>query len=89
MVTLEEIKSDTEGTYEGLLLADGFDDAFIGVGQQFNNFVGVYNKDKCLSILKDQGMSYEEALEYFDFNVVGAWMGENTPIFITRMEEHG
>tara|TARA_R100001530_G_scaffold4608_1_gene6114 strand:+ start:221 stop:472 length:252 start_codon:yes stop_codon:yes gene_type:complete len=82
MVTLEEIKSDTEGTYEGLLLADGFDDAFIGAGQQFNNFVGVYDKDKCLSILKDQGMSHEEAFEYFDFNVTGSYVGPQTPIFI-------
>jgi len=82
MITLAEVQSDTEGVYEGLLLADGFDDAFIGVGQQFNNLVGVYNKDKCLSILKDQGMSYEEALEYFDFNVTGSYVGPQTPIFM-------
>ena len=27
-------------------------------------------------------MTNEEAIEYFEFNVVGAWMGEGTPIFL-------
>jgi hypothetical protein len=28
------------------------------------------------------GMDDIEAIEYFDFNVSGAWVGENTPIFL-------
>ena len=27
-------------------------------------------------------MGYEDAIEHFDFNVIGAWLGEGTPIFI-------
>ena len=27
-------------------------------------------------------MTYEEAIEYFDYNILGAWMGEYTPVFI-------
>jgi hypothetical protein len=27
-------------------------------------------------------MSYEEALEYYHFNVTGAYVGENTPAFL-------
>ena len=36
--------------------------------------------------MKD-GMTDEEAMEYFEFNVVGAWMGEGTPIFLYRGED--
>ena len=32
-------------------------------------------------------MEYEEAIEYFEFNVVGAWVGDNTPVFISHMRE--
>lgn len=28
---------------------------------------------------------YEEALEHFQYNVLGGWVGENTPIFITTV----
>jgi len=30
----------------------------------------------------DDGMTYEAAVEYFEFNVLGAGMGANTPVFI-------
>jgi hypothetical protein len=35
--------------------------------------------------MKD-GMEYDEALEYFDFNIAGAYVGEQTPIFIHKIE---
>ena len=58
------------------LTADGFDGAMIGVsGEKV-----VYSTDKCIEILKSEhGMSEEEAIEYFDFNVQGAYVGEKTP----------
>ena len=31
-------------------------------------------------------MTYEEAVEYYEFNIVGAWLGEFTPVFITNYE---
>jgi|TARA_R100001530_G_C4265769_1_gene141742 hypothetical protein len=72
---------------EGALIAEGFEKALIGFGYQFNNPVAVYSKDKCLHVLMERdGMSSDEALEYFDFNVAGAWMGESTPIFIEGEE---
>jgi hypothetical protein len=38
-------------------------------------------------MIERDGMTYEEAREYFDFNILGAWMGEFTPIFITNLRE--
>ena len=34
--------------------------------------------------MKD-GMSEDEAEEYFEFNVTGAWVGHGTPIFVRSM----
>ena len=67
---------------EESLLADGFDDAIIGMvdNQHLVSPVVLYDKDKCIDILcKD--MSREEAIEYLDFNVIGSYVGENTPMF--------
>lgn len=66
---------------EPVFLADGFDDAFLGIGQQFNRFFAVYDRFKCIEILAED-MTLEDAEEYFDFNVVGAYVGENTPVFV-------
>jgi len=44
----------------------------------------VYDEAKCLEILIENfGLSCEEAIDYFEFNVVGAYLGEKTPVFIT------
>jgi hypothetical protein len=68
---------------EGALLADGFEDALIGFGYRFCHPTAVYSRKKCIEILMDDGiMEYEEAIEYFDFNVTGAYMGESTPVFL-------
>lgn len=67
-----------------MILADGFDQAVIGVAVRCGQpDVVTYSADKCLEILQsDQGMSYEDAVEYFEFNVQGAWVGETTPIWV-------
>jgi len=71
------------------LLADGFEDALIGYGTRFLYGVAVYSRRKCLDILVERdGMDYEEAVEFFDFNVTGAYAGENTPVFLEDPEEN-
>ena len=71
---------------EDMLLADGFEKAFIGVGERCGQpDLAVYDRRKCLEILQtDQNMSYEEAEEFFEFNVLGSWVGEQTPMFVDR-----
>ena len=51
--------------------------------------LATYDRDKCIEILvKRDEMTYEEAVEFFEFNVSGAWVGENTPIFLTLRDEN-
>ena len=67
----------------GVLLADGFEEALIGIGNQFDTSLAVYDIDKCFEILRSRdGMSEEEAVEFFSYNVQGAYVGESTPVFI-------
>ena len=63
------------------LVADGFDDAILGVIVDEHSRV-VYDAYKCVDILIESGMTEEEAQEYFDYNVAGAYMGEKTPLFL-------
>jgi hypothetical protein len=69
------------------LLADGFDDALIGYAWGTPSGgcgVAVYDRDKCIAILMSRdGMTYEDAEEFFDFNVEGAYVGPMTPIFVS------
>lgn len=68
---------------EGLLLADGYDEAILGRGSRCGQpDVAVYDSEKIVGILVRDGMTHEEAVEYFDFNIIGAWMGDQTPIFV-------
>ncbi len=63
---------------ETFLKADGFDDAILGVDESTMRLV--YSVSKCVEILQ-QEMDGDDALEYFDFNVKGAYVGEKTPIW--------
>ena len=70
-----------------IIIYEGFDDAIVGIMERFGNErYLVYDYDKCLQILEGQGMDREGAIEYFDFNVLGAWVGEKTPGFLARIE---
>ena len=68
-----------------MLKMDGYDEAFIGVVERFGmEPILCYDKDKVLDILVAGGMDEDEALEFFEFNQLGAWMGDGTPCFLTR-----
>jgi len=62
-----------------------FDRAIVGVVERFGqSFIVCYDYEVVLDVLMASGMQREEAVEWFDFNVVGAWMGEMTPCFLHR-----
>ena len=78
------------GPYGDSLLADGFEDALLGFGFQFNAAVAIYDYEGCLDILRERdGMSEDGALEFFEFNVAGSYVGPHTPIFMIAKDAHG
>jgi len=64
---------------EEILIADGYDDAIIGLEE--GTLRVIYSISKCIEITQGDDMSYEEASEYFYYNTVGAYVGEQTPIW--------
>ena len=88
MPTEQEVQDWIIEYNEEALLADGFEEAFLGVSEVFGRPpLATYDRDKCIDILiQRDGMTYEEAEEYFDFNVRGAWVGESTPSYLTLWE---
>jgi hypothetical protein len=83
-ISVEEISTYIEEQgMEGVLLADGLEDAFIGVSCGFGPNKAIYDWDKCVDVFMTRdGMTYEEAVEWIDYNVTGAYVGEQTPEFI-------
>lgn len=78
---LEEI---VENYYdEEILKADGFDDAVIGI--ETGSMRLIYSVNRCVEILIQEGMTQEDAIEHFDFNVAGSYVGEKTPIWCYDM----
>lgn len=73
---------------EDLIIIDGFDEAFVGVGYQFHKAVTCYDKDTIIEMLIRDGMTFEDALEYFEFNIVRgtAYLGEHAPIIIESID---
>lgn len=71
-----------------LIVADGFDDAIIGVVSRCGSPTAVcYDERKCIEILMAEGLSEEDAMDHFDFNVRGSYVGERTPFFLYRPPE--
>ena len=66
------------------MLADGFDDAIMGMCIQFGaEPLVAYDYEKCINILIEKdGSTRSEAIDFMDFNVVGSYVGMNTPVFI-------
>jgi hypothetical protein len=70
-----------------LMLATGLEHAFVGLVNRFNVLdpIACYDYDRVIQGYIEEGMTEEEAVEYFEFNVIGAWAGERTPCFVRHM----
>ncbi len=63
------------------LTADGLDAAIIG--SEYHTHKVVYSIERILAILMERdGMTMEEAIEFFDFNIGGAYVGDMTPLYV-------
>lgn len=76
----EELKSSIAEANELAMLVDGHDNALAGWSTDGKAIYRVY--DIVATLMERDGMTYEEAMEYFDFNILGAYVGEYTPIYM-------
>lgn len=82
MTTKQKLELVEEYAPEAKIM-DGYDDCIIGICRRFGmDDVVLYDQNKVIDkLVKDDGMTYEEAMEYFDYNQIGAWVGDGTPAF--------
>ena len=75
---------DIDEYAEGAIILDGLDDAIIGIVEEFGNGPRIlYSKNKILTILCERDeMTYSEAVEFFDYNIIGLYAGEQNPVFL-------
>jgi hypothetical protein len=66
------------------LLADGLEAALVGYTVNHHHpHVAVYDIDKCIDVLVERdGMTPEEADDFLSFNTLGAYVGENGPMYV-------
>ena len=66
---------------------DGCDAAIIGVVERCSQPPLVcYDYELLVQCFVEQGMSGEDAVEWVDFNLAGAWVGDGTPMILYRPE---
>jgi hypothetical protein len=69
---------------ETFLKADGFDEAVIGV--EIPSMRLIYSVKKVIeTLITEDEMSLEDAMEHYEFNIRGSYIGELTPIWCDDM----
>lgn len=72
---------------DGDLVCDGFDEAIIGIAiMKDGTRKVIYSQYKCIEILMRDNLSESEAWEYFEYNLTGALVGKQTPLFIEDVD---
>ena len=70
-------------TFEVVVYPTGFEDCILGVAERAGGPpVAVLDIAKMLAQLEEEGMRCDEALEYFEFNILGAYLGEQSPVYM-------
>ena len=65
------------------VLVDGFDSCISGVVWRSDQPVVIYSKERIIKFLmKRDGMSFEEATDFFHYNIEGSYVGEKTPLYM-------
>jgi hypothetical protein len=75
---------DIDNYAEGAIILDGFNDAIVGITEEFGGIKRLlYSKNKILEILQENNpMTQSEAEEYYDYNIIGLYAGNQNPIFL-------
>lgn len=72
---------------DDVLYMDGYDDCLVGhVDKCGGPITALYSMDKLVDRHRYDGMTYGEAVEYVEYNQIGAYMGERTPHFLLPEE---
>ena len=58
------------------------------IGEDYYGSKVVYDAAKVIKVLMSiDEMTEEEAIEFFEFNIIGSYVGEETPLFVWKLDE--
>lgn len=91
-ISFNDKKAELAEVNEEAVLFDGYEGALVGYCIRFGREpIAIYDYDGCIDILMtkgeggfDEALSYEDAMEWFSFNTLGCWAGDETPAFLKR-----
>ena len=87
----DKVRNWVKDNDEEALFADGLDDAIIAISRDSltGKYRVVYDVARIVQVLvNDQGMDEDEAYEHMEFNIIGGYVGEMTPIWAFLPEEN-
>lgn len=85
-MTTKLLDSLAEENPEAVLL-DGYESAFIGISRRCGQLsVAAYSYWKIIDQLRNE-MSFDDAVEFFEHNIGGAWFGEHSPVIVELDED--
>ena len=80
---LELLKDILGEENQKAIIFDDMDSAIIGIAYKNDLTILAYSYSKCLDIFMHRdGMSEEESIDFFAYNVAGGYLGEHQPIII-------
>lgn len=86
---LERLEERLEGS--GALFMEpraSYDRAIAGIAERINLSVVAYDRQQVIKVLmEDSGMDHDEACEFYEFNIAGAWLGEGTPVYLDSLRD--
>lgn len=83
------VRERLEGEGEAVLF-DGLEAAIVGVAQQYTGpMLVVYSRRRILELLVAEGLTEEEALDHYGFNIADLWAGSGTPLILEELDADG
>ena len=84
-MTREQIENYCQEFEATVKFMDGYDDCIVGLVERFGQEpIVCYDFEKVIQKLISQGMTDEEAHEWYDYNQLGTWVGKETPCFLLK-----
>jgi len=72
---------------DAIVILGDFDDCIVGIAKKIDGCVIVYSEKLIIEKLS-KDMSEEDALEYYNYNILGGYFGENNPVFMIDIGNH-
>lgn len=80
---VQRIREEIVELTPGALFIDGFDDALVGWVASGSERLAVYDLAKMVKVMqRDDGSSWEDAMEYIEYNILTAYVGGMGPVIV-------